>query len=118
MDSAIQSHSIVPHRGRALLLLLLLKIADDTNLSEGKNNSKDLSIHEFDVDYLVVEVLLPIYNLLIFRCKAMAWPGQCRTGWHWGLFGPAWDISATTLPSGHLPSNHSKPFPVEMFTLA
>lgn len=59
--------------------MLLLKIADDTKLSEGKNNSKDLSNHEFDMDYLVVEVLLPIYNLLT-QSDARPWLGQGSAG--------------------------------------
>lgn len=93
--------------------MLLLKIADDTKLGEGKNKSKDLSIHEFDVDFLVVEALLSIYTSFnTARCKAMAWQGQCRTGWHWELcvgyisYSSAfWALafkSLQTIPSGNV----------------
>lgn len=68
--------------------MLLIKIADDTRLGEGKNNSKDMSIHEFELDYLVGEALLSIYRSCnTARYKAMAWQGQFRTGWHWELLG-------------------------------
>lgn len=107
------------HSSEEEAALLLLKIADGTKLSEGKSDSKDLSIHELDVDYLVVEALLSIYTFLI-QSDARPWFGKGGAG----LVGtgsslvPVWDISATNLPSGHLPLSHSKPFPVETFALA
>lgn len=95
--------------------LLLLKIADDTKLGEGKNSSKDLSIHEFDVDYWLK--LFCLFTHLLIQPDARPWLGKGSAG-RLGTGSSVWDVSATTLPSEHLPSSQSKPFPVEMFALA